>query len=215
MLTIVLSGVLYQAINRELAPAEDQGVLFAFVNAPEHTNLDYLTTYTDNLTETFMKVPEKQNLFAINGFPNAHSAFMGLILKPWGERERSDLSVMGELQPKFKAVAGVNIFATAPSAIPVGAGEMPVEFVRHLSRRLYAARRSRSTQLDAEAKKSGLFIFTNADLRFHDAAGGTDRRQGPRQQAGRHHAGRRRHAGHPAGRQQRQPLHRAGPQLSR
>jgi multidrug efflux pump len=34
VLTIVLSGVLYNAINRQLAPAEDQGVLFAFVNAP-------------------------------------------------------------------------------------------------------------------------------------------------------------------------------------
>ena len=51
VLTIALSAVLYNAINRELAPAEDQGVLFAFVNAPEHTNLDYLTTYTDALTE--------------------------------------------------------------------------------------------------------------------------------------------------------------------
>ena len=54
---------------------------------------------------------------------------MGLILKPWSERSRSDLSVMGELQPKFGAVSGVNIFATAPSAIPVGAGELPIEFV--------------------------------------------------------------------------------------
>ncbi len=165
VLTVVLSGVLYQAINRELAPAEDQGVLFAFVNAPEHTNLDYLTSYTDDLTGTFMNVPEKQNLFAINGFPNAHSAFMGLILKPWGERGRSDLSVMGELQQKFASVAGVNIFATAPSAIPVGAGEMPVEFVVTYPGD-YTRLAEVLDQLDAEAKKSGLFIFTNADLRF-------------------------------------------------
>ncbi|MGB8313970.1 MAG: efflux RND transporter permease subunit, partial [Aestuariivirga sp.] len=165
VLTVVLSGVLYQAINRELAPPEDQGVLFAFVNAPEHTNLDYLTSYTDNLTETFLKVPEKQNLFAINGFPNSHSAFMGLILKPWANRDRSDLSVMGELQPKFKAVSGVNIFATAPSAIPVGAGELPIEFVV-----TYPGDYTRLAEvldtLKNEATKSGLFIFTNADLRF-------------------------------------------------
>ena len=165
VLTIVLSAVLYNAINRELAPAEDQGVLFAFVNAPEHTNLDYLSTYTDNLTETLLAVPEKQNLFAINGFPNSHSAFMGLILKPWGDRERSDLSVMGELQGKFKAVSGVNIFATAPSAIPVGAGDLPIEFVL-----TYPGDYTRLAEvlntLSAEAMKSGLFIFTNADLRF-------------------------------------------------
>ena len=165
VLTIGLSTVLYGAINRELAPAEDQGVLFAFVNAPEHTNLDYLTSYTDNLTATFLAVPEKQNLFAINGFPNGHSAFMGLILKPWGERERSDLSVMGELQGKFMGVSGVNIFATAPSAIPVGAGDLPVEFVL-----TYPGDYTRLAEvletLKQEAMKSGLFIFTNADLRF-------------------------------------------------
>lgn len=165
VLTIVLSGVLYQAINHQLAPAEDQGVLFTFVNAPDHTNLDYLTSYTDNLTETFLKVPERQNLFAINGFPNSHSAFMGFILKPWGDRNRSDLSVMGELQPKFKAVSGVNVFATAPSAIPVGAGELPIEFVL-----TYPGDYTRLAEvlgrLKAEAAKSGLFIFTNTDLRF-------------------------------------------------
>lgn len=165
VLTIVLSGILYNAINRELAPAEDQGVLFAFINAPEHTNLDYLTTYTDDLTKTFLAVPEKQNLFAINGFPNPHSAFMGLILKPWGERDRSDLSVMGELQPKFKAVSGVNIFATAPSAIPVGAGDLPIEFVLTYPGD-YTRLADVLDQLNAEAMKSGLFIFTNADLRF-------------------------------------------------
>jgi len=165
ILTVILSGVLYEAINRQLAPSEDQGVLFAFVNAPEHTNLDYLTSYTDNLTETFLKVPEKQNLFAINGFPSTHAAFMGLILKPWHERTRSDMSIMGELQPKFKNVAGVNIFATAPSAIPVGAGDLPVEFVL-----TYPGDYNRLAEvldkLKEEATKSGLFIFTNADLRF-------------------------------------------------
>ena len=165
VLTIGLSAVLYNAINRELAPTEDQGVLFAFVNAPEHTNLDYLTTYTDELTQILLKVPERKNLFAINGFPNSHSAFLGLILKPWGERERSDLSVMGELQPKFKAISGVNIFATAPSAIPVGAGDLPIEFVLTYPGDYQRLSETLDT-LKAEAMKSGLFIFTNADLRF-------------------------------------------------
>jgi hydrophobe/amphiphile efflux-1 (HAE1) family protein len=165
VLTVVLSGVLYSALNRQLAPAEDQGVLFAFVNAPEHTNLDYLTTYTDNLTGTMMDVPERQNLFAINGFTGTHSAFMGLILKPWEQRTRSDMSVMNDLQGKFGKVSGVNIFATAPAAIPVGAGELPIEFVVTYPGD-YTRLAEVLDQLDAEAKKSGLFIFTNADLRF-------------------------------------------------
>ena len=55
VLIIALSGVLYTAINKELAPAEDQGVVFSFVNAPEHTNLDYLQTYADRVTQIFME----------------------------------------------------------------------------------------------------------------------------------------------------------------
>jgi multidrug efflux pump len=72
---------------------------------------------------------------------------------------------MGELQGKFMGVSGVNIFATAPSAIPVGAGDLPVEFVL-----TYPGDYTRLADvletLKQEAMKSGLFIFTNADLRF-------------------------------------------------
>jgi hydrophobe/amphiphile efflux-1 (HAE1) family protein len=165
VLTIGLSAVLYNALNRELAPAEDQGVIFAFVNAPEHTNLDYLTTYTDDLTKTFLAIPGKQNLFAINGFPDSNAAFMGLILKPWDQRDVNDLSVLDELEPKFEAVSGVDIFATAPPAIPIGAGDLPVEFVL-----TYPGDYTRLAEvldtLQAEAMKSGLFIFADADLRF-------------------------------------------------
>jgi multidrug efflux pump len=62
-------------------------------------------------------------------------------------------------------LAGVQVFATAPSAIPVGAGEMPVEFVVTYPGD-YTRLAEALDKLDAEAKKSGLFIFTNADLRF-------------------------------------------------
>jgi multidrug efflux pump len=166
VVTVGVSAVLYLALNKELAPAEDQGVLFSFVNSPEHTNLDYLTTYSDKLVEVYSEVPEKKNIFQINGFPNTHSAFVGLILKPWDQRERSDLSVMGELQPKTAGISGVNIFSTAPSAIPVGAGELPVEFVLTYPGD-YTQLADTMNTLAAEAMKSGLFIFTNANLRFN------------------------------------------------
>jgi multidrug efflux pump len=166
VLTVGVSTVLYLAINKELAPAEDQGVLFSFVNAPEHTNLDYLTTYSDRLVEVYSEVPEKKNVFQINGFPTTHGAFVGLIMKPWGERERSDLSIMGELQPKTAGISGVEIFSTAPSAIPVGAGEMPVEFVLTYPGD-YTQLAETLDKLKDEANKSGLFIFTNSNLRFN------------------------------------------------
>src|SRR4029079_15911187 len=100
VIIVGMSGVLYSAINKQLAPAEDQGVMFSFVNAPEHTNLDYLQTYGDRVTQLFMDVPEKQNVFSIVGLGWTHAAFIGLIVKPWEQRQRSDTMILKELQGK-------------------------------------------------------------------------------------------------------------------
>ncbi len=166
VIIIAMTGILYTAMNKQLAPSEDQGVLFSFVNAPEHTNLDYLTSFTDRATNIFMEVPEKQNVFTINGMGGStHMAFVGLILKPWAERQRSDTQIIGEMQGKLGSIPGVKTFATAPPAIPIGAGEMPVEFVLKFPGD-YQRVGEVLDKIDAEAKKSGLFIFTNTDLRF-------------------------------------------------
>lgn len=165
VLIIAMSGILYTAIKTELAPAEDQGVLFSFVNAPEHTNLDYLTAYSDQVTKLFMDVPERQNVFTINGMGSTHAAFVGLIVRPWDERTRTDQMIIGSLQQKLGAIPGVKTFATAPPAIPIGAGEMPVEFVIKTPGD-YTKVAEVLDKIDADAKKSGLFIFTNTDLRF-------------------------------------------------
>ena len=77
------------AINKELAPSEDQGVLFAFVNAPEHTNLDYLTTYTDRANaDLHGSAGAPERLHDQRPGQSTHTAFVGLILKPW-ERARA------------------------------------------------------------------------------------------------------------------------------
>jgi multidrug efflux pump len=165
VLIVALSGILYSAIKTELAPAEDQGVLFSFVNAPEHTNVDYLTAYSDEVTKLFMGVPERQNVFTINGMGSTHAAFVGLIVRPWDERTRTDQMIIGSLQQKLSAIPGVKTFATAPPAIPIGAGEMPVEFVIKTPGD-YTKVAEVLDKIDADAKKSGLFIFTNTDLRF-------------------------------------------------
>ena len=212
LIIVAMTGILYMAINKELAPAEDQGVLFAFANSPEQTNLDYLTTYTDRANEILREIPERQNIFTINGSGNTHSAFVGLILKPWGERERSDKQIIAELQPKFSGISGIKTFATAPSAIPIGAGEMPVEFVLKVSRRLSAHRRG-----DGQARRRGeeerpLHLHQHG-LALRDAADRTGHRQGSRQQARRDDAGCRHDAGDAARRQLRQSFHDRRAQL--
>ena len=139
---------------------------------------------------------------------------MGLILKPWGERDRSDLSIMGELQPKFSRRcrrqrlchrAFRHSGRCRRDAGRVRASPIPVT-IRGLAEVL--------DKIDAEAKKSGLFIFTNADLRFQTPQVELIVDKDRANKLGVTMQRCRRHAGHPAWRQQRQPLHGAGAQLS-
>ncbi len=91
---------------------------------------------------------------------------MGLILKPWGERERSDRSIIGELQGKFIGHCrrqdlchrAFRHSRSAPAKCRSSSSSSIPATIRSVAEVL--------DKIDAEAKKSGLFIFTNTDLRF-------------------------------------------------
>ena len=87
--------------QKELAPEEDQGILFNIVKAPQTANLDYLEQATGELNKVFETVPEKEHVFIINGMGNnVHQAIAGILFKPWEERERTQKEILQSLQPK-------------------------------------------------------------------------------------------------------------------
>ena len=58
---------MYLTTQRELAPEEDQGILFNIVKTPQTANLDYLEQATAQLDKVFETVPEKEHVFTVNG----------------------------------------------------------------------------------------------------------------------------------------------------
>jgi multidrug efflux pump len=116
---------LYMMASKELAPAEDQSILFGIVEAPADATIDQTTFYTDALNREWMKTPEFYQSFQIT-FPD--NGFGGLVLKPWEERQRTVFQVMPEVQQKVSAIPGVRSFVAIPPALP-GGGQFPVEFV--------------------------------------------------------------------------------------
>jgi multidrug efflux pump len=162
---MVATGIMYMTTQRELAPEEDQGVLFSMVEVPPSANLDYLEQATSQVWKVFDTVPEKDHLFTINGFPGVHQSFTGLILKPWDQRKRAQKAVLGSLQGPVAGVANAQVFTFGPPSLPGSIGGPPVQFVLTTTAD-YTQLAQHLDKILTEARKSGLFIFVNSDLKF-------------------------------------------------
>ncbi len=145
---------MYSFSPGELAPNEDQGVVFGAIDVPANATLEQVTTYTTEVGRIFKTTPEFDHSFQIS-FPTG--GFGGMLVKPWEERKRNIFAIQGELFGKLTSVTGIRAPAFLPSALP-SAGFFPVEFViastaPHEEMLRYV------DQLSQEAMKSGLFAF--------------------------------------------------------
>ena len=162
---LAMTAVMYVTTPKELAPDEDQGFLMALVKTPQYGNLDYLERTTGNLEKVLTSIPEKAHTFAINGLAGVHQAFVGVILKPWEDRKRSQKQILQALQPKLATIPGGLALAFSPPSLPGSTGGPPIQFVIR-STGDYQKLAEILAKLQADAQKSGLFIFTDGDLKF-------------------------------------------------
>jgi multidrug efflux pump len=145
---------LYLLSPSELAPNEDQGVVFGALDVPANATLEQLDPYVTQVENTFESEPEFAQSFQLT-FPS--SGFGGMLTKPWDERKRSIFPIQVELNQKLSKIAGLRAAAFLPAALP-NPGTFPVEFViastaPHEELVRYAG------QLADAAVKSGLFAF--------------------------------------------------------
>ena len=73
--------------SKELAPEEDQGIVFAVTKAPKYANIDYSDFYGEKLDKAFASFPETDLRFVINGINGPQNGIAGMLLKPWDERD--------------------------------------------------------------------------------------------------------------------------------
>jgi multidrug efflux pump len=139
---------------RELAPTEDQGVIFGILDASANSTLDQNSAFAAAVNQTFMSVPETDFTFQIT-FPN--SGFSGMVTKPWDKRKQSIFQIMPQLQQKLQAIPGIRVFPVAPPALP-GGGQFPVEFVI-ASTAETGEILDFANELQVKATKSGMFAF--------------------------------------------------------
>ncbi len=149
----------------ELAPNEDQGIVFGAIDVPANATLEQLTPYTAQVQKIFREVPEFEHSFQIT-FPTA--GFGGMLLKPWGERKRTVFAVQEELGAKMQRISGIRSPVFLPSALP-SAGFFPVELVIASTASHEEVARF-AEELVQEAVKSGQFAFPPVtDVRIDQA----------------------------------------------
>ncbi len=145
---------MYMFSPTELAPTEDQGVLFSVLDVPANSTLERLVPYTEQVEKEYKTIPEYHHSFQIT-FPTG--GFSGLVLGPWGERERTVFDLQPELSKKLSRIAGVKVPVFLPSALP-SPGRFPVEFVVSATAEHEEIVKN-VNKLVAAAMESGLFAF--------------------------------------------------------
>ncbi|MEM7078710.1 MAG: efflux RND transporter permease subunit [Pseudomonadota bacterium] len=154
--------VFYQLAQKELAPEEDSGSVFAVATPPDYGNLEYTTFFLDQMVEAWRTVPEVTHSWQVN---NPTSVFGGIELKPWDERERSLEEIRREVQSKYDKISGLEIFTFAAGGLPGAASGLPLQFV--ISGNVGYAELDRVAQdVLLKARQSGRFALVNKDLRF-------------------------------------------------
>jgi len=166
-LTILgLVGFLYLHTSKELAPEEDQGIVFAVTKAPKYANIDYLDFYGERLDKVFGSFPETDLRFVLNGINGPQNGIAGMLLKPWDERKRSSIALKPLVQAQLSKIEGVNAFAFNLPPLPGGPGGLPVQMVISSTNGFQLVYEQMLKLKDA-ARKSGLFIVSDSDLDFN------------------------------------------------
>jgi multidrug efflux pump len=151
----------YMFSQRELAPAEDQGVVFGVIQASANSTIDQTNLFTSEVYDVYHSFPESESIFQIT---SPSGGFGGMVTKPWSQRAKTAQQLLVESVGPLSKIAGIRVIPLTPPSLP-GGGNFPVEFV------IASAAEPRqlsefANQLVQKAFASGLFIYADTDLKF-------------------------------------------------
>ena len=160
-IVLLLMIPFYMFSQRELAPAEDQGVVFGVIQASPNSTLDQTNLFAKQVYDVYHAFPESESIFQIT---SPTGGFGGMVTKAWSERKKTAQQLLVESTGPLSKIAGVRVIPLTPPPLP-GGGNFPVDFVimspgepRQLA--------DFANRLVAKAMASGLFIFADSDMKF-------------------------------------------------
>jgi multidrug efflux pump len=160
-IVVLLSAPFYMFSQKELAPVEDQGFFFTYVQASANSTLDQTKLFATQMQDVFRSFPETDSVFQIT-FPTG--GFGGMVAKPWSERAKTTQQLMMESMLPLSKLAGVRVIPQLPAPLP-GGGDFPVDLVIASTADPQLLGEV-AGKLVEKAFGSGLFMFADGDLKF-------------------------------------------------
>src|SRR5436309_9559377 len=90
---VALIPAFYMFSQHELAPNEDQSVVFGIIQAAPNSTLDQTKLYSTQVEGVYRSFPEYKNTFQLV-FPTG--GFGGMVTKPWSERKKTAMQLQYE-----------------------------------------------------------------------------------------------------------------------
>ncbi|MEO0815219.1 MAG: efflux RND transporter permease subunit, partial [Myxococcota bacterium] len=154
VLLSLVGFLMFTQAPKELAPAEDQGIIFGILETPSNSTLEQVSAYAEMANDAMLSVPEADTTFQIT---SPGGGFGGMIVAPYGERDRTVAQILPEVREKLAAIPGIRMFPVTPPALP-GGGEFPVEFIIAATSETEEILKV-AERLQQKAMESGLFAF--------------------------------------------------------
>jgi len=164
VLWLIVAGLMvpfYMFSQRELAPAEDQGVVFSILQAAPNSTLDQTSLFSSQVYDVYKNIPETASIFQI---VNPNGGFGGMVTKPWSQRTRTAQELLVESTGPLSKIPGIRVIPTTPPSLP-GGGTFPVDFVLASAGEPQQLQEF-ANQMVQKALASGMFIFADSDLKF-------------------------------------------------
>jgi multidrug efflux pump len=161
ILIFTLIPLFYMFSNKELAPREDQGVVFGIVQAQPNSTLEQTAKFAEETQKIFETFPEYAQSFQLIG---ASQGFSGMLTKPWGQRDRTTLELEPIIWGAMSQVPGIRVIITTPPPLP-GGSDFPVEMVISSTdepERIFEY----ANQLVGSAFQSGSYMYADTDLKY-------------------------------------------------
>jgi multidrug efflux pump len=125
LITIFMYMLIPKVATKELAPKEDQSVIFGAITAPANATIEDTVRYADAAGKVFADIPDARFTFQLT-FPS--NGFSGMVLKPWGTRKVPTKVYYQQVQQKLAAIPGVQIFPIMPDPLP-GSENFGISFI--------------------------------------------------------------------------------------